>query len=304
MRRRRVISAVLGAAFVVLAIAAGVSITAWRHSPTYALRAIATAVRERDRAEFERHVEVDSLIQSFILEFTGDSPLAATAVAAAAVSFRGQMTAILEDGNLNTDSRIGMAVDALRRGETETKLEHVGVNAYFSLPTRTSEGSPFSIRLHMAQMTDGQWRVDRAVNVKEMKTLEDAEEAARLAKEAAELEEKLSKLRVVARLHTSVGGGWHRVNRFQFRFANDSTKPMRSVNGRIRCTQAGFDEAVELNLSSLPPGKSTIGLWNFDVNQFIRPTEAVYAMGESEAVDFLVEAIFFADGTQLARASN
>jgi hypothetical protein len=155
----------------------------------------------------------------------------------------------------------------------------------------------------MTQVPDGYWRIDRIANMKELHALEEQEEAASKAAIAKANEEKLSKLVVTAKLHTSVRDGWERKNRFQVRFENKSERTITGLTGRIRVPSAGFDHGIKGRIE-LAPGASENSVWELDVNRFIEDTERVYALGETDNFDVDIDSLAYADGTKVARGDE
>jgi hypothetical protein len=275
----------------------------WSHSPTYSLRETVAAVRERDRYKFERYVDVDRLIQSFLSDYASDNPLAMAMAGALSTNIREQVAKAIEDGTTNGDSRLGNGVNALVSGTADLRLERQGPNAYFRIPIGTKGGVPFELRFHMTQVPDGYWRVDRVTNAKELIAVEAQEDAAHKAAAAKQIEDRLGQLAVIAKLHTSVSpDGWTRTNRFQVRFQNNAPTGLTAMTGQIRCTAAGFEQTISLEVA-LAPGEVGNG-WEFRVNQFIGSTEKMYALGETSRFDVEVDSLSLEDATMVRRADE
>jgi len=266
----------------------------------YSLREIVGAVQQRDRYKFERYVDVDTLIQSFVAEYSQDNPLAMAIATTMTSSLKQQVTKAIEDGTVSTDSQLGYGLSTFMSGTAEQRIERQGPNAYFFVPTKTKGGSPFKLRFHLTQVPDGYWRVDRATNFKDLLAAEAVEEAGRKALLEKALAERLSKLEVVAKLHTSITDGWNRTNRFQLRLKNNSDKPITGMTGKIMSAATGFDQGIRGDVR-LAPGETQNGVWEFRVNQFIPETERMYALNETERFDVEIESIAFADGSNLKR---
>ena len=199
----------------------------WTHSPTYSLKQVASAVEHRDRYELEKYVDIDSVLQSALADATDGNPLASALGGAVLTQLKPQIIKAIEDGSVPTDSRFGKGVQKTLGGQLP-QIDRQGRNAYFAIDLTTKGGAPFALRIHMTQVPDGYWRIDRIANMKELRALEEQEEAARKAAIAKANEERLSKLVVAAKLHTSVREGWARKNRFQVRFENTSDRsPVR-----------------------------------------------------------------------------
>ncbi len=274
----------------------------WRHSPTYSLKQLASAVEHRDRYEFEKHVDIDSVLQSLVADTADGNPLASALGGAVLTQLKPQVIKAIEDGSVPADSQLGSGIQKTLGGQLP-KIDRQGRNAYFAIDLTTKGGAPFALKFHMTQVPDGYWRIDRIANMKELRALEEQEEAARKAAIAKANEEKLSKLVVAAKLHTSVRDGWERKNRFQVRFENTSDRTITGLTGRIRVPSAGFDHGIKGRLE-IAPGASENGVWEFDVNRFIEDTERVYALGETDGFDVDVDSLAFADGTKVARGEE
>lgn len=301
---KRSILGIGGIGLVVLA-GCGLAWHEWTHTPEYALRQIAKAVRERDRYLFDKYVDIDNLVQSAMLEATEDAPLAPLATAlggAVGGSLKQRLSIAIEEG-LVPDAPPPKAIhQALATGRPPA-VERIGRNAYFTVPTTTRGGAPFSLRIHLTRVPEGHWRVDRVANLKELRDVEEQEEKERKAKAAKATEEELAKFAVVAKLHTSIHGDWRRVNRFQVRFENRSEKTVTGMTGRIRFPAKKFDREIRADFE-VAPGASWNGLWESDVKQFLPETERVFALGETEDFVVSVDSLSYSDGTVVRRAED
>jgi hypothetical protein len=289
---------------IVILIAAAGGVTGWimwTHSPTYALKEIVAAVQQRDRYRFERYVDIDSVIQSFVSESTKDNPLAMAMANGVTPALKQQITKAIEDGTANGDSQMGDGVSVLMTGSADLHLERQGPNAYFGVPIKTKGGAPFTLRFHMTQVPDGYWRVDRVTNVADLLSTEATEETARKAALTRRIQEQLDQLSVAAKLHTSISDGWIRKNRFQVRFQNGSTQTIAGMKGRIICGLAGFDQKISASDLNVGPGQAANGVWEFRVNQFMADTEKMFTFGESDRFEVQVESIVYADGTTVTQ---
>ncbi len=274
----------------------------WTHSPTYSLKQVASAVEHRDRYELEKYVDIDSVLQSFVADAADGNPLASALGGAVLTQLKPQIIKAIEDGSVPADSQFGKGIQRSLGGRLP-QIDRQGRNAYFAIDLTTNGGAPFALKIHMTQVPDGYWRIDRIANMKELRAVEEQEEAARKAAIAKANEEKLSKLVVAAKLHTSVRDGWERKNRFQVRFENTSDRTITGLTGRIRVPSTGFDHGIKGQLE-LAPGASENGVWEFDVNRFIEETERVYALGETDRFDVEVTSLAFSDGTKVARGDE
>lgn len=277
---------------------------AWSHSPTYSLKQLASAVEHRDRYEFERYVDVDTVIQSFATDMADGNALATAFTTALVPQLKSQVIKAIEDGTVPEESHLGQGVQKALRGELP-KIDRQGRNAYFSVPITTKGGAPFALKIHMTQVPDdGHWRIDRLANMKDLRAVEEAEEKARKAAIAKANDERLAKLTVIAKLHTSVQENWYsRKNRFQIRFENKGDKAVAALTGHIRLPAYDFDHGIRGDLA-LAPGAQENAVWEFDVNQFIKDTERVYRLGETDQFDVDVDSITYADGTKVRRGSE
>ena len=302
MSGKRILLIAVGVIVLAGCVASGIGWIMWTHSPAYSLREIVTAVRERDRYKFERYVDTETLIQSMMADYVEQSPMAMTLANTMTSSLKQQVTKVIEDGTLNTEYRFGYGLSTFIQGGPDLELNRQGTNAYFVVRIKTNGGAPFKLRFHMTQVPDGYWRVDRATNVRELSLAEAAEEAARKAILEKELEGQLTKLYVVAKLHTSISGdyGWERKNRFQIRFKNNADKTINGMTAKITCASSGFDEGVRGDLH-IAPGEAANGVWEFRVNQFIPETERMYALGETDHFDVVIDSISFDDGSKIKR---
>lgn len=281
----------------------GVAWHRWTQSPTYSLKAIASAVEHRDRYQFEKYVDVDSVVQSAMSDVTDGNALA-TAVAGAVVpQAKAEIIKAIEDGKVRPDSQFGAGLQRVLNGPLPD-VERQGRNAYFSVPVTTKGGAAFALKLHMTQVPDGYWRVDRLANMRELRAVEEREEQARKAAIAKANQEKLAKLAVVAKLHTSVVDGWEKKNRFQVRFENHGDKAVASFSARLRVPNADFDEGIQARSTTIEPGSSATLVWELDANRFLQPTWRVYELGETEQFSVDVDLITFADGTTVRRGSE
>lgn len=293
---------VAGGAAVALGLTAGIGWHLWTHSATYALREIAHAVDRHDRYEFERYVDVDGVLQSLVADLAEENGLASAIGGAMTPQLKAKIVKAVEDGTVPPDSRFGQNVQKALGGELP-KVERQGKNAYFGIPTTTDGGAPFTLKIHMTEVPDGYWRVDRVTNMKELRAMEAAEERARKAAIAKANDEKLAQLRVIAKLHTSLEQGWEKKNRFQVKFENGSDKTIASFSGRIRVPSAEFDHGIRGSLD-VPPGSTENAGWEFDVNRYIPDTVRVYAMGETDRFEVDVDTLSYADGTKVQRGSD
>lgn len=293
---------VVGGSLTLVALGAGIGWHTWSRSPSYALRAVARAVEHHDRYEFEKYVDIDALLQSVVVDVADGNVLATALGGAVTTQLRPQIVKAVEDGTVPPDSRVGQSVQKALSGELP-KIERQEKNAYFAIPITTNGGAPFQLKVHMTQVPDGYWRIDRIANMKELRAAEAEEERLRKAAIAKANDDKLAQLRVVARLHTSHAegwGGWKKKNRFQVRFENASDKTIASMTGRIRVPTAEFDHGIRGTLD-VPPGKTENATWDLDVNQFMHDTVRVYAMGESDAFEVAIDTLTYADGTKVQR---
>ncbi|AKV02200.1 hypothetical protein AKJ09_08863 [Labilithrix luteola] len=288
-----------GASALALSLAGGVGWYQWTHSPTYSLVQIASAVEQHDKYTFEKHVDLDSVLESLVADASDGNPLATALGGALVTRVKPVVLKAVEDGVVPGDSPLGKSMQKAMSGKVP-ELERQGRNAHFFVVVTTTRGAPFNLKLHMTQVPDGYWRIDRIANMKEFRALEDAEEAARKAEIAKANEAKLSALKVAAKLHTSVREGWSRKNRFQVKFENRGEVPIAAFTGRIKFAAHNFDAPVRGTID-LAPGQAGNGAWEFDVNQFLRYTEEVYALGETDEFDVVIESLNFADGTKVAR---
>lgn len=274
----------------------------WTHSPTYSLKQVASAVEHRDRYELEKYVDIDSVLRSAVADATDGNPLASALGGAVLTQLKPQIIKAIEDGSVPADSQFGKGIQKTLGGQLP-QIERQGRNAYFAIDVTTKGGAPFALKIHMTQVPDGYWRIDRIANMKELRALEEQEEAARKAAIARANEEKLSKLVVAAKLHTSVRDGWERKNRFQVRFENKGERTITGLTGHIRVASAGFDHGIRGELE-IAPGATDNGVWEFAVNQFIADTERVYALGETDQFDVDIDSLAFSDGTKVARGDE
>jgi hypothetical protein len=291
-----------GGAVIALALTAGLGWSSWTQSPTYALRAVARSVEHHDRYEFEKYVDIDGVIQSLMADLSDANGLAAAIGGAMAPQLKTTVIKAVEDGTVPPDSRFGEAVQKALHGELP-KIERQGKNAYFGIAVTTNGGAPFTLKVHMTEVPDGYWRVDRVANMKDLKAIEAAEEKARKAAIMKANEDKLAQLRVVAKLHTSVAAGWSKKNRFQVRFTNGSDKTITSFSGHIRVPSADFDHGIRGSMEVLA-GATENAVWELDVNQFMADTVRVYEMGETESFEVDIDTLAYADGTKVQRGSE
>lgn len=275
----------------------------WTQSPAYSLKAIAGAVEHRDRYQFERYVDIDSVVQSAMSDVAEGNALATAVGGAIVPQLKAEIIKAIEDGKVRPDSQFGAGLQRVLQGPLPD-VERQGRNAYFSVPVTTKGGAPFALKFHMTQVPDGYWRVDRLANMKELRSTEEREENARKAAIAKANEEKLAKLTAVAKLHTSVVDGWEKKNRFQVRFENRSDKAVASFSARLRVSSADFDEGIQARMTKIEPGAAATLVWELDANRFIQPTWRVYELGETEQFDVDVNLITFADGTTVRRGSE
>lgn len=284
-------------------IASATGLYVWRRSPTYSLRKVALAVENRDRYEFEKYVDLDTMLESAAMDLAEGNPLLGAMGKAAVANLKPQIIKGIEDGKIDNDSRAGKQLEKLRHSLAVPQIEREGRNAYLAMDMQTAGGAPFVLKFHMTQVEDGYWRFDRIANFKELKATEAEEERLRKEAIAKANEEKLAKLRVVARLHTSVQSGWDRKNRIQIRFANTNDQEIISMAGRVRFPQQEYEAGIQGEIA-LPPGKADSFTWNMDVNRFIAPTVRVYQLGETEDFEVEVDSLTMADGTTVRRGSQ
>jgi hypothetical protein len=72
------------------------------------------------------------------------------------------------------------------------------------------------------------------------------------------------------------------------------------MTGRLKSPAAGFDEGIRGDIQ-IAPNESGNGTWDFDVNQFIRQPERMYALRDSDRFEVEIDSISYADGTQVKR---
>lgn len=305
-RRAKIIASVAAAVAVLGVIAGGLGWRAWTQSPEYSLKQLAKAVEHHDRYEFEKYVDVDMLLQAAIFDTTEGNPLAGAMGNALITSLKPQLIKLVEDGYVPTDARMAKGVESLRDPGFKPVIERSERNAYVPVPTTTNGGNPFTLRIHLTQVADGYWRIDRVANLKELKAAEAEEERLRkLAIEKAN-DEKLAKLNVAARLKTSVAKGYYgmdRKNRIQLRLENKSEKRIAKMTAEVRFPGQDFKEGIRGELD-LDAGTAETFRWELDVNRFIEPTEKVYALGETEGFQVVIESITYADGTRTRRGNE
>lgn len=297
-----------GGAGIVFVLGGGGGAFAWRahtRSPAYSLKQVSAAVDHRDRYEFEKYVDVDGLLQAFLSDAADGNPLAGAVGTAAIGSLKPQIIKAVEEGTIPTESQIGKGIAKLRAAPAPPAIVQDGRNAYFNIDIATQGGAPFALKMHMTQVGDGHWRVDRVTNWKELRAAEAEEEKARKAAIAKANDEKLAKLHVVARLHTSVHGSWEweKKNRFQVRFENKSEKTITGMTGHIRFPAQGFDKGISADLK-IAPGAAETAVWENDVNRFMTETVRVYALGETDAFIVDVDSLTMSDGTKVRRGDE
>lgn len=293
---------VAGVAVLLLSGGGGYGWYEWTHSPTYSLKQVGQSVEQRDRYAFERYVDVDSVIQSFMADASEGNPLATALGGAVATQLKPQIIKAIEEGSVPVDAQIGKKLYGAMTGRLP-QIERQGRNAYFSIDVVSKGGAPFALKIHMTQVPDGYWRIDRVANFKELRALEEAEEKARKAAIAKANDEKLSKLNVVAKLHTSVRDGWSRKNRIQVRFENKGDTGISGLTGHVRFPAQDFDHGIKGTVD-IAAGATYNAVWEFDVNQFIRDTESVYALGETDQFDVAIDSVSYSDGTKVARGDE
>jgi hypothetical protein len=266
------------------------------------MQQVASAIEQRDRYEFEKYVDIDSVLQSLVVDASGGNALAAAVGGALVTQLRPQVLKAIEDGKVPTDNQFTSGLNELVSGRGP-EVEKQGRNAYFSMHTKTRGGNPFTLKVHLTQVPDGYWRIDRIANVAELRAEEGREEQERKAALARANEEVLKTLVVAAKLHTSVRsgyGGWNRKNRFQLRFEHQGKQQVKEVVARITFAKNGFDKRIKGEID-IPPGGAEVGTWEIDVNQFMADTEAVYALGETENFEVVVQSVVYEDGTRVSR---
>lgn len=294
----------MAAAAVALVIVGG-GVYAWRewcHSPTYSLKAVAAAVEHRDRYDFEKYVDIDTVLQSVIADAAEGNALASAMGGAVMTQLKPQVIKAIEDGAVPTDSQFGQGIQKTLGGQLPP-IDRQGRNAYFSIPVTTKRGAPFALKIHMTQVPDGYWRIDRLANVKELRSVEDQEEKVRKAAIAKANEEKISKLHVAAKLHTSIAEGWTKKNRFQIRFENKGDTAIAGFAGRIRMPEQEYTQGIK-GRTQIAPGATENLVWEFDENRFMADTVRAYAAGETDQFDVDVESLTYADGTTVKHGSD
>lgn len=305
-RRAKIAAGVAGAVLVVAIVGAALGWRAWTRTPAYSLKQLAAAVEHHDRYEFEKYVDIDTLLQAAIFDTTDGNALAGAVGAAFVSTLKPQLIKMVEDGYVPSDARISQGVQKLRDPAFKPVIEQSERNAYIPIPTTTSGGNAFTLRIHLTQVPDGYWRIDRVANIKDLRAAEAEEERLKKLAIAKENDEKLAKLHVVARLKTSITKGYYgfdRKNRIQLRLENKGEKAIAKMTATVRFPLQELKEGIRGDLS-LDPGKADTFRWELDVNQFIEPTERVFRLGETE--DFLVEidSITYADGSRTRRGSE
>lgn len=272
----------------------------WTRSPTYSLRQIVTALEEHDRYSFEKYVNLDSLLQSAISDMGEGNALALAVGSNLSGTLKQEIRKAIEDGSFNFESRAGEVVKGITSKEANIQIQRQGSNAYFTFPSKTSGGAPFTLRIHLTHVPDGYWRIDRIANLKDLRTAEGAEEQARKVAEDNATNEAIDKVQVVAKLHSSIGGEWDRKNRFQVRLRNDGDKSVSSVELGIKAPATGYNRATKADVQLAAKEVKNVVL-DDRVNQFIPETMKLYALGETEGVQIDVVALTYSDGTTIKR---
>lgn len=294
---------------VVLATAAagaGLAWRSWTQSPAYTIARIAAAVEHHDRYEFEKYVDLDTLLQSAVTDTADGNALAGALGGAVVTSLKPQLVKMVEDGTMPADTRIGDGVHRMRDPGFRPVIDRVERNAYVHVPTTTNGGAAFTLKIHLTQVPAGYWRVDRVANLKELRALEAEEERARRAAIAKANDEKLASLAVVARLKTSLTRGYYgldKKNRIQLRLENRGPKRVTAFTGKIRFPTQELREGIRGEVG-LEPGQAGTFTWDLDVNRFLEPTVRVFELGETADFEVDVDGLTYADGTRTRRGEE
>jgi hypothetical protein len=305
-RLGKIVSVVAAALFSISALGAALGWRAWTRTPAYSLKQLAKGIEHHDRYEFEKYVDIDTLLQAALYDTTEGNALAGAVGTAFISTLKPQLIKLVEDGYVPADPRFAKGVQTLRDPSFAPVIEQSERNAYVIVPTTTNGGAPFSLRIHLTQVADGYWRIDRVANLKELKAAEAEEERLRKLAVAKENDDKLAKLVVAARLKTSVANGYYgfdRKNRIQLRLENKSPKRIAKMTAEIRFPAQEYKEGIRGDID-LDPGAGGTFRWELDVNRFIEPTERVYGLGETDAFVVDVDSITYADGTRVRRGSE
>ena len=293
------IAIVVGLASLMLAGGGGVAWYVWTRTPKYSLKQLGGAIDHHDRYEFEKYVDIDAILQGVISD-TSDNALTAMLGGAVATQAKPKLLAMVEDGNLPASPQAQKVIESVRHLDMVPIVQD-GRNAHFTVNITTEGGAPFGLTIHMTQVSDGYWRIDRVMNAKE---LHEAEQAEKLAKRRAEVQannDKIDKVHVVAKLHTCVPGGWEAKNRFQLKIQNAGTETIQGFRGEIAIPILNYDK----NISSADPiaaGASDNCTWEDNVNEFIPATVGVCKLGDTDEFEVKITAIGLSGGQMLERA--
>jgi hypothetical protein len=88
------------------------------------------------------------------------------------------------------------------------------------------------------------------------------------------------------------------------RLQNNAPQPISGLSGRITCAAAGFDEGISGVDINLTPGQAGNIVWEFRVNQFMAPTEKMFAMQDTDRFEVRIDSLTFADGSSVKRGED
>jgi len=314
--------------------------TYWKGTPEYSLMQIKRAVESHDVALFERHVDVDSLIQravdSVMAQSLSGIETNGSGIEALGGAIAAGMIAMVKPKIVDyTKTKLIMAVEGGQPLSDESdqsgvaaaaasKFESVFGNSFdldnyeilkdghiaYLYVTRFDEelGEDLTLKFKMREMK-GYWQVIEASNLKELMSTTEKLRKTRLSEVNALVEARMKNILAITDIKLrSSKETYSRAVTITAKLQNSSNEDIREslIILEIKDNEGSIVKSARVSLTTeLLAGKLQQRTWIFDVNQFIPEDMAFYSLdGGSPTFSAKVSRIEFVNGEVLEMATS
>ena len=314
---------------------AGIVYWQWTKAPSYSLKQVSNAIETHDLMKFQKYVDIESAVARFVdqtmtenlakQQASGNSlgaDFAQGIIQAMKPQLQStieqQIKALVEKGSdsaeedVADDANINLA-NFFQRNK-ETNLEYRGVEgtkkegkiatvtlAFYQPQTKDE----MRLDVKMRQM-DGYWQVAELPNasafVDQVNTVREKILAEKNKPLIEEMKKALSVQSVKKDEYTG-SYGFERKALFEIQYKNVGQKDIKAWYGIIKANDLNGQLIKAYAIKeeeSLPAGKETSGVWEFDTNQFIDEENRLYkTQNEQMKIDVQPWRIVFADDSEI-----